>query len=167
MKRIYTALIVILLFGVLVATGYRQNDVKTLFKDNFTLTDCTIPTDSVQQTSTGYYQLHTIAAQPDTMRSKAMFKGAVQCTQTFYVGCDSIAGTTNVKVEYGIYRGPEAGWYYYAIDTLASDDEIDVANVNEFSWGTKQISDIWCIRLCEIGNQRNKLWIREIEFYEN
>lgn len=163
MKKIVVMLILI---GMTVAAGFRQYDIKSLYYDGYINTDCTVPQDSIQQHSNGYYQIHTVATQPDTMRSKSIFKNTAQCTQTIYAGIKSVSGTPKVYVEYGVYRGLEAGWYYYVLDSLMTDGQVATININDQDWGRNVIVDVWSLRLRESGNQRNHLWARVIEFYE-
>lgn len=166
MKKVLAVLLPLLVIGLLFGQGFRHYDTKYLYYDNYGLTTCTVPVDSIQKVSGHvWYKIHTIAAGPDTLLSRSVFKSTAQIAQTIYAGLDSLAGTTKVYVEYGVYRGWELGWNYTVLDSLTSDGDNVTIDLSDLAWAKVRVADVWNIRLRESGNQRNRIWIRIIEYY--
>ena len=166
MKRIIL-IVLIALTAFAYAGDYRQYDTKEVFYKRYTDATITVPKDSVSRLSGAtYFTINTITGVADSAQSMGFYKDDVECTQTIYAGVDSLAGTTSVVVYYGVYRGPELGWLWSAVDTLSSDGDYGEININDtdvLSWARNRIVDVWGIKLKEIGAQKNRLWLRVIE----
>lgn len=165
MRRL--VLLMLLVGSSLFAQKMKDYDAKALFRntaweDSLKKATLTIP-NAPNDADIGYPVLKTTTS-ADTVYSNLIYLSGGGADIEITAVVDSVAGTTNSKIEVGFLRSPEMGISYYTVDTATADGDTMRFSVREQDWGPYRLVNAVIVRISENGSQQNQYGIRVRHF---